>query len=355
MAEHTISGGITAGDWDSGLSMSPPKRTRLGPRVVVVGNHKGGTGKSTVAMHVMVALLKSGRSVGLIDLDLEQQTLTRFLDNRREWAQQSSVAVELPRHVPIVEPDWSGTEGGDAQVVARFIRALSDLGDCDVIVIDTPGSPNQLNLLAHGMADTLLTPINDSFVDLDLIVMVGRAGGPAPQASRYAKAVAAALEGRRNACGRSSDWVVVRNRISSVKARSQIGVSEALAVIAPQLGFRVVAGLTERPIFRHLFPFGLTAFDEAEGVPGKRPKTSQLLARIEVRELIDALGLVAPRSEPEEHAEVPGTFVDSWLLASEPPEFAAQAMEPGGTPGANGFPGQDQGAPAAVASPPGGG
>jgi chromosome partitioning protein len=66
--------------------------------VVVIGNQKGGSGKSTFAMHIIVALLKAGQRVASFDLDLNQLTLTRFLGNRYEWAREHDQNLELPDH-----------------------------------------------------------------------------------------------------------------------------------------------------------------------------------------------------------------------------------------------------------------
>ena len=53
---------------------------RSAPYVIVVGNEKGGSGKTTLAMHVAIALLKAGQSVGIVDLDSNQHGLTRYVE-----------------------------------------------------------------------------------------------------------------------------------------------------------------------------------------------------------------------------------------------------------------------------------
>jgi chromosome partitioning protein len=145
------------------------------------------------------------------------------------------------------------------------------------------------------MADTLVTPINDSFVDLDLIVTIEPGGGSTPRPSRYARAVTAALEGRRDVCGRSTDWVVLRNRMPSSQASQRREVAAAIEMIAPQIGFRVVAGLSERGVYRKFFPFGLTVFDQpGQAGIGEESQISDVVARTEVRGLVEALGLIPP-------------------------------------------------------------
>src|SRR5262245_28480120 len=265
----------------------------LGPHVVVIGNYKGGSGKSTFAMHLIVALLKAGRRVASFDLDVKQQTLTRYIENRRDWAVQNEFALELPRHTSILDVEGAG--GSDPQI-GLFTRHLATLGDdYDFVIIDTPGNESHLSLVAHGMADTLITPINDSFVDVDVIVNIGAALDPAPTPSRYARAVAAALDERRAICGRATDWFVFRNRLATLGSRNHRQIGMALDVIAREVGFHLCPGLSERVIFREFFPVGLTAFDQLdELVMGANSTMSRLMARVEVRELIERIGLLPP-------------------------------------------------------------
>ena len=65
------------------------------PRVIVVGNEKGGSGKSTVAMHIAVGLMKSHQRVATIDLDSRQKTFTHYIENRHAWAQHVSCDLEI--------------------------------------------------------------------------------------------------------------------------------------------------------------------------------------------------------------------------------------------------------------------
>ena len=66
--------------------------------VVVLGNEKGGSGKSTTALHIAVALMKAGQRVATIDLDSRQQSFTRYINNRRVWAIRTGIDLELPVH-----------------------------------------------------------------------------------------------------------------------------------------------------------------------------------------------------------------------------------------------------------------
>jgi len=275
------------------LRTHPRKRSGSAPHVVVVGNHKGGCGKSTVSMHLIVSLLKEQRRVASFDLDLTQQTLTRYIENRTEWARLHHVALEVPDHYPLAEASVAAPhpDATDATVFTSTLAALP--ADYDFVVIDTPSGENHLSLLAHALADTLITPINDSFVDLDVIGTMAPSSEFKPRRSRYSEMVAAAGERRSLVSSRPTDWVVVRNRLPRLMSRNQRQVKEMLEVMAPELGFRTARGLSDRVIFREFFPVGLTAFDPLdENRLGLKANLAHVMARSEVRELMQDLGLL---------------------------------------------------------------
>jgi chromosome partitioning protein len=279
------------------MSTAPEAPAR--PHVVVVGNHKGGSGKSTVAMHVIIALLKAGKRIASFDLDLSQQTLTHYIENRWAWSRQNDLPLELPDHHAIAggSADRAEHETSDLAWFTAELAKIEREGACDFIVIDTPGGAQQLSLLAHAMADTLVTPINDSLVDLDVIVTVGPSRNEEPQPSRYAQTVARALEGRRSVTGRSTDWIVVRNRLPTLASHSQRQVGELIETVRGRLGFRTTRGLSERLVFRELFAVGLTAFDRIDKtVLGVKPSPTNLVARLEVRDLVEQIGLLPKKA-----------------------------------------------------------
>ena len=285
-------------------SVVPSSDARSPPHVVVIGNQKGGSGKSTFAMHIIVALLKAGKRVASFDLDLNQLTLTRYLGNRHEWVRKHEQKLELPDHYPV-------TEQAHGTTLVRFISRLKKIGRAhkhDFIVIDTPGGAQHLSLIAHGMADTLITPINDSLVDLDVLVAMEQSDLE-PQPSVYAKLVWRALEARRKVTGRTTDWIVVRNRLESVESSNQHQITKVLDVIQRTLGFRIARGLLERAVYREFFAAGLTVFDQIEGFTSATDSNrTDLLARLEVQNLIREIGLIedadleneaCPEIEPE--------------------------------------------------------
>jgi chromosome partitioning protein len=66
--------------------------------VVVLGNEKGGSGKSTIAMHVAVALLAVGQRVATVDLDSRQKSFTHYIEHRRAWARRAGIDLKVPVH-----------------------------------------------------------------------------------------------------------------------------------------------------------------------------------------------------------------------------------------------------------------
>jgi chromosome partitioning protein len=258
-------------------------------RVIVVGNEKGGSGKSTVAMHISIALLKAGYRVATIDLDGQQKSFTSYIDNRREWAKRVSRDLEIPPHFCIGQ----GSGGDEAATSAELVDTVEGLsGNYDFIVIDTPGHAGSMTRLAHSMADTLVTPLNDSFVDFDLLGVVDPESFIVSGVSHYSKMVDDVRQQRQRENNRPFDWIVVRNRLSMLGTRNKRLVGEALAELARRLGFRSVDGLAERMIFREFFPRGLTALDDLdEATLGTRPTMSHATARREVANLISAMGI----------------------------------------------------------------
>ena len=152
------------------MLVQPIQEASQSAHVVVLGNEKGGSGKSTTALHIAVALLKAGQRVATIDLDGRQKSFTHYIENRRAWAERARIQLELPTHYCVERAESSSVEANEAKEVANFSAAISAIEHThDVVVIDTPGSDTFLMRLAHSMADTLVTPINDSFLDFDVL------------------------------------------------------------------------------------------------------------------------------------------------------------------------------------------
>ena len=260
---------------------------------VVLGNEKGGSGKSTVAMHVAIALMKAGQRVATIDLDSRQKSLTHYVENRRAWAKHARLDLELPSHYCIARADGALVTDNEQAEFSEFAAAIDQIEHShDFLVIDTPGSDTYLMRLAHSMADTLITPLNDSFVDFDVLGTVDPATFAVTGTSHFADMVREARRHRRVVDHATTDWIVVRNRLSMLGSRNKRLVGEGLHELAMRLGFRCIDGFAERVIFREFYPRGLTALDDLdETTLGTRPSLSHVTARQEVETLLAALKL----------------------------------------------------------------
>jgi chromosome partitioning protein len=261
--------------------------------VIVLGNEKGGSGKSTTAMHVAVALMQAGQRVATIDLDSRQQSFSHYIGNRRDWAERARVKLEIPQHFCVARGAGLRLDEIEAQEFSVFANALSTVENShDFVIVDTPGTDSYLMRLAHSMADTLITPLNDSFLDFDVLGTVDPTTFAVTGVSHYAEMVREARRQRRLVDGGLIDWVVLRNRLSSLGSRNKRLVGENVDELGKQLGFRVADGFAERVVYREFFPRGLTALDElSEDTLGQRPTVSHATARDEVKSLIEALKL----------------------------------------------------------------
>ncbi|WCR11676.1 AAA family ATPase [Paracoccus stylophorae] len=246
--------------------------------IIVVGNEKGGSGKSTTSMHVATALARMGHRVGGLDLDVRQRSFGRYLENRAAFVAREG--LDLP--IPVI-----GTLGQGSDPLSAALTELE--GRCDFILLDCPGSHTQLSQMAHTVADTLLTPMNDSFVDFDLLARMspeGKVLGP----SIYAEMVWAARQMRGEAGAGPIDWLVLRNRLGTQAMHNKRKVGSALATLSRRIGFRVAPGFSERVIFRELFPRGLTLLD-LKDIGTEQLSMSNIAARQELRDLIAELRL----------------------------------------------------------------
>ncbi|MFQ5766043.1 MAG: division plane positioning ATPase MipZ, partial [Rhodospirillales bacterium] len=258
----------------------------------------GGSGKSTTAMHVIVGLLHRGWRVAGVDVDARQGTLTRYLANRRTFIRAAGSDVVMPEHFTLeTEAADGGATGSETGADAEQLRLMLEgaLINFDVAVVDTPGSAGPMSALAHSYADTLITPINDSFVDLDVLAHVDGARMAVMGPSHYAEMVWEQKKARAARDGGSIDWVVMRNRLSSLDAHNKRKMDDVLGELARRIGVRVIPGFGERVVFRELFLAGLTILDLKDALGPRGLSPSHLAARQEVEDLIDAIRLPEAR------------------------------------------------------------
>ena len=248
------------------------------PHIIVFANEKGGSGKSTTAVHTAVALSVSGHQVAALDLDTRQKTLARYLENREATVRRRAAELDVPRYAVL-----------DPLTEAALDDAITALGaGQDFLIIDTPGRDDPVARAAIARADTIVTPINDSFVDLDLIGQVDAESFRVSKPSFYAELIWDLRKVRAQTDGATVDWVVLRNRLQHLDAHNMRRVGAALAELSKRVGFRTVPGLSERVIYRELFPKGLTLLDKKE-LGGF--SVSHVAARQELREMISAFAL----------------------------------------------------------------
>ncbi|HEY3796953.1 MAG TPA: division plane positioning ATPase MipZ [Caulobacteraceae bacterium] len=251
-------------------------------RTIVIGNEKGGAGKSTIAVHLAVALAHDNARVVVLDLDLRQRSFDHFFANRARWIEANEADLPQPRVLDGV----SSPETLEA--------ALQNCGDCDYLVVDTPGADTELSRRAHQRADMIITPMNDSFVDFDVLGVVDPVTLNLIRPSLYSETVWEARKLCAAERGRSLDWVVLRNRLASSDPRNRRRVDERLKALSRRVGFRMLAGLRDRVIYRELYPFGLTVADLGPAVRPVPVSIGHIAARQEMRVMLSDLGLAQP-------------------------------------------------------------
>ncbi len=273
-----------------GSVLIPDKEGRR-PYALVLGNEKGGSGKSTTAMHVIVGLLRLGYRVGSIDLDARQGSLSRYLEHRQRQVEQVGADLPLPDHHRVFGSKETGRRKAEAQERESLQAAFAALSGSDFMVIDTPGSDSYLSRLGHLNADTLITPLNDSFLDLDVIAEIDRERREVLGPSVYSQMVWEQNNQRVVSGRKPIDWVVMRNRMSHIQPRNKREIGVLLEKLGQRIGFRLAPGFGERVIYRELFLKGLTVLDLPAG-EGAGVVNSHQAARREVGDLLRSIGLL---------------------------------------------------------------
>ncbi|MFN3936711.1 MAG: division plane positioning ATPase MipZ [Gemmobacter sp.] len=259
--------------------------------IIVTGNEKGGSGKSTTAMHLATALARMGHRVGALDLDLRQRSFARYIENRVAYNARSGTDLPTPVLHDLPEIDPAELQPGESPQDHRLSVAVAGMESAyDFIVIDCPGSHTRLSQLAHSLADTLITPLNDSFIDFDLLARVDPDSGNVKGPSIYSEMVWQARQLRAQAGLKPIDWIVLRNRMGTQQMHNKKKVGDALSDLSRRIGFRVAPGFSERVIFRELFPRGLTLLDLRD-IGVENLNMSNIAARQELRDLIKTLRL----------------------------------------------------------------
>jgi chromosome partitioning protein len=258
-------------------------------KIIVIGNEKGGCGKTTIAMHLIVSLLKLSFTVATFDLDSRQQSLSRYLENRRLANTKRETPLLLPTHFPVSRMGDEG-ESNPEKEKEFLIDSIASLNNTDFIVIDTPGSDSKVSRYAHTIADIVITPINDSFVDLDLIGHINVETNDSVKPGVYS-ALLWECKMKRAAQGLSEqEWFVVRNRLAILDAKNKQNMEKALSKLSKRFGFKIAPGFSDRVIFKELFLHGITLHDAMDD-KGVKLNPSILAARKELRDFMIALNI----------------------------------------------------------------
>ncbi len=258
-------------------------------KVIVFGNEKGGTGKSTLAMHLVVSLLNEGYKVGTMDVDARQGTFSRYIENRGQH-HKDNPNILLPQHKAVYNSLKNTIEESEKENREKFSEAFNSLQNNDYIVIDTPGHDNYLSQFAHSHADILITPINESFVDLDLLVRIKDSLNQSDlKPSTYAEMVWNQKKTKAMRNKGSIDWIVLINRMAHMASKNRLELEKVLTALSKRIGFRLAKGFKERVIFRELFLSGLTLLDRK--TPGAQTSLSHIAARHELADLLSVLNV----------------------------------------------------------------
>ncbi|MDR1391258.1 MAG: division plane positioning ATPase MipZ [Holosporales bacterium] len=259
-------------------------------KIIVFGNQKGGTGKSTLAMHLVVNLLQTGNKIATIDVDARQGTFTRYIENREKTKKENPVVL-TPVHAALFESEADSVLEQRKEDLANFSALINSLQLYDYIVVDTPGNDNYLSRVAHSFADVIITPMNESFIDLDLLVRISDTTEGQLKPSSYAEMVWNQKKEKAIRDKGMIDWIVLVNRMSSAASKNRYELDKVLSALSKRIGFRLAKGFKERVIFRELFLSGLTLLDR--NVSSAQISLSHIAARQELNDLIRALNIYA--------------------------------------------------------------
>jgi chromosome partitioning protein len=272
------------------------------PHVIVIGNEKGGAGKTTTTVHLIVYLLNLGFKVSSIDADVRQQSLTRYLENRQITANKGDGTILLPKHFVAHESTLENISDRCSEEAQKFAEVYNLAAEnADFIVIDTPGTNSNLSLIAHSHADTIITPMNDSFLDLDILARVDPEKMDVAKLSHYSQVIWQQKMQKAKNSGRELNWVILRNRLGTTDAINKRNVGIVLEKLSKRIGFRVAQGFSERVIFRELFLHGLTLLDLHINKLNINVTLSHLAAKHELREFLQSLAIkeISMRLEQE--------------------------------------------------------
>lgn len=296
-------------DWDLGgehpavVVHDIASRPRPHGHVIVFANQKGGVGKSTLAFHAAIALCDVGKKVAVIDLDHGQATLSGALINREATCRLLKIGLPTPRFATV-------SHSSGAYLAQEIARIGSD---CNYVVIDLAGGDSPITRRAVAMADTLVTPVNSSFADIDLLGQFDATTMRLKRLGRFARLVNGIGQAREDRSMAVADWIVMPNRIRRSGSNNEISIGDSLAHLAEIAGYRIGKGMCERVAYRELFLFGLTHLD-LKRIP--HLARAKLAAKHEIEQLLADLRLPTECDQALLFAQLPSANL---LIEELPP------------------------------------
>ena len=242
--------------------------------VIVFANEKGGTGKSTLAMHIIVALLRLGKKVVSFDLDYPQGSLTHYLENREQFLKNMGTQIPMPVHT-----HWTDEMSKIYTIRGQIEKAKET---ADFVIVDTPGSSNEYSQEAMVLADTLITPLNDSLIDLDVLAQVDTGSLRIKGPSHFSQKVWSTRQQRMIERKPPLHWLIVRNRLTYTKSKNSQLMTTLLNALSRRIHYTLSAGVSDRVIYRELFLKGLTMMDLKENGLNMHTSPSALSGRQEI-------------------------------------------------------------------------
>ncbi|MGV0952603.1 MAG: AAA family ATPase [Azonexus sp.] len=116
-------------------------------QTIAILGQKGGSGKSTIAVHLAVCAARQGFGVAIIDLDPQAS------------------AAKWRRRRKLDGPEVIGAQQGQ---LSKLLRQAGDHG-ADLVVVDTAPHTDAAAMVAAEHADLILVPCRPSAVDIDAI------------------------------------------------------------------------------------------------------------------------------------------------------------------------------------------
>lgn len=258
--------------------------------IILVGNEKGGAGKTTIAIHLTISLLYLGFKVANIDLDIRQSSLTKYLQNREAFTKNSKTKIPSPKLCKLEESKRVIQNEADIDHQNNLQHIIAqEKNKHDFIVIDTPGVNNPLSTLAHSFADIVITPINPSFLDVSALAEVSSDDLGIIKPGIYSQMVWEQKINKAKRDGKPINWIIVQNRVHSLDSNNQRNIEKVIRALSARMGCKIAPGFGERVIFKELFLKGLTLLDLRSKKADLALTTSHLAAK---QELINLLQLI---------------------------------------------------------------